>query len=103
MSLEQTRESRGTENRARVKSLKEEGKSVSEIIAITGLKKPTVYAYLRPDVPKAAKVAKAKGAAKTVAPKTNGSASVNVTPTKNGRFMVEVPADRLARVAAALA
>lgn len=90
----------GIDNRARVKSLKTEGKSVKEIMEATGLKKPTVYAYLRPDVAKPkAKAVKAKGAA---SPK-GADASLTVTPTSNGGFLVKVPADKLSAVAKALA
>lgn len=87
----------GTEspdNRARVQELKAAGLNVQEIMEATGLKKPTVYAYLRPE--------KQKSKPKAVtAPK--GDNSLTVTPTANGAFMVRVPADKLAAVAKALA
>lgn len=85
----------GGENRQRVRALKDEGKSIKEIEVLTNLKKPTIYAYLRDDKPKAKVVAKNGGA--------TGPSSLKVTPTKSGSFLVDVPADRLARVAQALA
>jgi hypothetical protein len=85
----------GTDKKAHVKELKASGKSVTEIMEIVGLKRPTIYAYLRPDQPKVKAKAKVNGEA--------GPTGLTVTPTKSGRFLVEVPADRLAKVAAALA
>jgi hypothetical protein len=101
---------RGIENRERVIALKVEGKSVKEIMDVTGLKKPTVYAYLRPVAAKPVKAVKsAKTAKKVVAKRGNGhevrvvNVGLHVTPMANGMFLVTVPAERLAKVAQALA
>ena len=101
---------RGVENRERVIALKIEGKSVKEIMDATGLKKPTVYAYLRPVAAKPAKASKPAKVTKKAATKGgNGhevrvvNVGVHVTPMANGMFLVTVPADRLSKVAQALA
>jgi len=90
------------ENRAKVKALKSEGKSIAEIMEATGLKKPTVYAYLRPVDAKPKAKAKTNGKAK-LGVSVDTPQTLSVTPTPNGHFMVRVPADRLSAVAKALA
>jgi phospholipase/lecithinase/hemolysin len=89
------------DKRAMVQSLKAQGKSISDIVTITGLAKPTVYAYSRPDAaPKTA----AKKFGKSAAPAKSGlSGSLTITVQSDGTFLVKVPADRLKAVAKALA
>ena len=85
------------DKRAQVQSLRAQGKSVKDIIEMTGLAKPTVYAYSRPDP--AAKVKKF-----SKPPEKNGlSGSLTITVQSDGTFLVKVPADRLRAVAKALA
>lgn len=84
------------DKRSQVLALKAQGKSISDIVSITGLAKPTVYAYSRPDAAPAKK-------AKATPAKSGLSGSLTITAQSDGTFLVKVPSDKLAAVAKALA
>lgn len=79
-----------TEKRDAVLAMKAEGKSVADIAKATGLSKPTIYNYVKAETKSEAKVRK---------PQTT---ILSLMPTKDGAFLVSVPAHLVADVLAVL-